>query len=469
MLLNRLKQCTILSTGLLLAACVGLETQPQTPASRPAPVSQQQPTSPLKAIVASEARFQATLIDSAALEQRDSNGMTLLHWAASRGNLEQVESLIAAGLDINARDTSGRVPLHLAALAGDRDPGGAKLQALLQAGAEIDVRSTNEIDATPLITASRFGNAEHVRLLLEAGADPLASTDSGMTSLMRAARYPENDPGLAKMQRLLMAGSDVNAIASENWTVLRTAARYNSADAVRLLLDAGSDPNTSNPEGWGALHIAARYGSPEMIEALLVAGSITNQVTNDGQTPLHLATRNNAHDITKLLLAAGANPNIRNNLGWTPLHRAISHGEAPHVGLLLAGGADPELTTSSNTTPYSLTNNREVPDRELKQSYFAAMGVAPDSSAPSSSAAMPLASALASAAIGRRSLQGASLEDISFFDAARLGAALRTGPDGSSGESTANTQPARQALTNYHTSIMHSRAELELKKQSRRH
>jgi hypothetical protein len=44
-------------------------------------------------------------------------GLTALHYAASGGHDECVEALLAAGADVSAQDSSGRTPLHLAALS----------------------------------------------------------------------------------------------------------------------------------------------------------------------------------------------------------------------------------------------------------------------------------------------------------------------------------------------------------------
>ncbi|CAI5479714.1 unnamed protein product [Closterium sp. Yama58-4] len=49
-----------------------------------------------------------------ALEQRDDEGRTALHWAADRGKLTMTRCLLAHGADVNQTDDEGQTPLHYA-------------------------------------------------------------------------------------------------------------------------------------------------------------------------------------------------------------------------------------------------------------------------------------------------------------------------------------------------------------------
>src|SRR5689334_17597397 len=68
---------------------------------------------------------------------RDRQGRTPLHTAALRGDLAEVEQLIAADAEPSAADNNGFTPLHLAAQEGHT----GAVQALLDAGAEVDRRN----------------------------------------------------------------------------------------------------------------------------------------------------------------------------------------------------------------------------------------------------------------------------------------------------------------------------------------
>jgi ankyrin repeat protein len=65
------------------------------------------------------------------------------------------------------------------------------MKALIAAGANVNARD-NE-GATPLHKAAYASRTEHTRILLEAGADPLAKTDNGRdaTSMARKVKADE--------------------------------------------------------------------------------------------------------------------------------------------------------------------------------------------------------------------------------------------------------------------------------------
>lgn len=110
---------------------------------------------------------------------RDRQGRTLLHAAAFRGDLAEIDQLIVAGADPSAADNKGFTPLHLA--AQENQAGAAR--ALLDAGAEVDRRNRWGNTALSVAVFNSRGRGDLIALLRERGADPMAENAHGQTPL----------------------------------------------------------------------------------------------------------------------------------------------------------------------------------------------------------------------------------------------------------------------------------------------
>jgi len=111
------------------------------------------------------------------LEQRDTDGMTpLLDAANEDDDLSRMKALLAAGADPNAVDDGGRTALHLV-VAHDLSEA---LDLFLDAGVGVD---TDAAGRTPLMHAADRCRADMTKLLLERGADVHARDNAGATAL----------------------------------------------------------------------------------------------------------------------------------------------------------------------------------------------------------------------------------------------------------------------------------------------
>jgi ankyrin repeat protein len=100
-----------------------------------------------------------------------------------------------------------------------------------------------------------------------------AVTRTGVTPLLLAAINA--DPVM--VEALLKAGADPNASLSQGQTILMTAARTGSGEAVRLLLARGADVNAREQIlGETALIWAAAENHPAVIKALVERGADVN-------------------------------------------------------------------------------------------------------------------------------------------------------------------------------------------------
>ena len=113
------------------------------------------------------------------VEARNSKDESPLMMASLHGLLDISKQLIARGADVNK---PGWTPLHYAATRGHV----AVMDLLLENHAYIDAASPN--GSTPLMMAALYGTASAVKLLLEAGADPLIQNEQGLTAIDFAHR-----------------------------------------------------------------------------------------------------------------------------------------------------------------------------------------------------------------------------------------------------------------------------------------
>ena len=99
-----------------------------------------------------------------------------------------------------------------------------EVQDLINAGADVNARNNQGI--TVLMFAAWDGSAEVVELLINAGADINARDDDDMTVLMFAAWSSSAEV----VELLINAGADINAKDDEDWTPLIFAADDNTAE-----------------------------------------------------------------------------------------------------------------------------------------------------------------------------------------------------------------------------------------------
>lgn len=307
----------------------------------------------------------ALLQQGADVNAAQGDGMTALHWAADRGDLEMARMLVYAGAGLEAvtrmaeytplhlasraghgavvralleagsdpaapTGSGGATPLHLAAAAGDAEA----VAALIEHGADVDARE-QRAEQTPLIFAAAQNRVEAIRALLAGGADPsLTTTVVDMVELEESLRGGEQDRVRQQINAQLAARAAQEQKESEE--------EEKPAEAPRPL---SMGQQVAHMGGMTALLHAARQGHARAVEALLDSGADIDQVSADGTTPIFIAALNGHFDLVLALLDRGADPNLANHANGTPLFATINQQWIPKTGY-----AQPNVHLQQNAT-----------------------------------------------------------------------------------------------------------------------
>ena len=186
---------------------------------------------PLKNIVRAFALMFATVLSASAGDPpTGSLGTTELHAAARSSGVAEVEGLLKAGADVNAKNTDGSTPLHAAA---EFNPSPSVLEVLLKAGADVNAKNTD--GWTPLhMAAAKSPTPSVLEVLLKAGADVNAKNTDGSTPLHMAAEF---NPSPSVLEILLKASADPRALDTEGKTPHAVAKPENRDILWKAMMD----------------------------------------------------------------------------------------------------------------------------------------------------------------------------------------------------------------------------------------
>lgn len=293
---------------------------------------------------------------ASAVSPMSRGGLTAFLFAAREGNIQTAKVMLDAGVDINQTDVDttsglvvaimnkqytfakflldrgantniadakGRTALYAAIDMRDEDwtalplrkdldplPAVDLIKAILAHGANVNAALTHPLPGrsgmdfgdvsldegtTPLMRAARSGDAEVMRILLQAGADPKLVTKDGNTALLFAAGIGYRDKQTQ--------GTDEDAL-----------------EAVKVCLAQGMDINQTNTKGENVLHGAANRGSDVLVKFLVEHGAKLDAKSKAGFTPLDIAMGKDSfgalpvpHDSTVALIRTLGGPEGKKN------------------------------------------------------------------------------------------------------------------------------------------------------------
>ena len=292
-----------------------------------------------------------------------------IHDAARHGDLAGVAALLASNPRLASSVAGGgETPLHEAVRYGHLEV----VRQLLEKGANPNARGTNEFSPLHLVHDPAI-----VPILLDAGADPYGTDNSGRTPLQAAVE----EERMEVVQALLEAGQelDLNCVIALGQ---RDLARKMVLENPKLATESAG--NQWHP--WLALirdplHLAASKGDVELVSLLLDCGAKDAQEPgvvfnfSGDLTAFNYAVWGEHLELARYLLERGADPNTGGTYKFhgSLLDATVQVGSPEMVELLLAhgarsGGCDPPLHMAAwldRTEVVQVLLERGMPPDEL--------------------------------------------------------------------------------------------------------
>lgn len=179
------------------------------------------------------------------------NGVgSLLHSAASAGDIDLVRLLVNSHADINIKDAQRGTPLHRTSLPYAY----AIAELLIENGA--DVNAFDENGDTPIHDVARYSSLNLLKLLIENGANVNARNHRFDTPLHCAAGKLSSGAFAIRtdaepiINELIIQGADVNAVNAKGKTPLHIASMSGAENVIDMLLRAGANDEITDSYGY---------------------------------------------------------------------------------------------------------------------------------------------------------------------------------------------------------------------------
>jgi ankyrin repeat protein len=218
----------------------------------------------------------------------------------------------------------------------------------------VQINSTRN---SPLIVATKCGQAETVQFLLDKGANTNAIASGEITALVIAAQK-----GDEKITELLLAhGASVNKPTVNGVTPLIYASHNGHLAVVTLLLKAGADVSVRDEFYYGktAFMTAAEQGHLEIVNLLLNGYVDIHDKIKPDYMGFVCAAREGHVAVVELLMSKGMDVDTQTPLGWTALMSAARHGKKVMVKWLLAHRADKSVKNNEGDTAFNLAKEKK--------------------------------------------------------------------------------------------------------------
>lgn len=315
------------------------------------------------------------------IAMKDDRGYTLLHNAVKEGNKGMVKVLLENGVDVNAVNSDGDTPLHVAVKRKNVDK--KMVDILIKNGADVNAADRkgyipieyifdekyclDRVDGILFesnFTEDIFSLKErfigeilyekndkvkllHVKnrlyilgLLLEKGADlnKVGDMESCFENVMEFMSEHE----VTELFKVLLKSEiklDVNRKFGDR-TLAYYIYSYGNKDTIMLLNKSDYMEDCKDLKSADVMFVDAVFrGDKKKIKLAVRRGADINMNFVGNQTALHIAAFRDKKDIVELLLSLGADADIKNGDDMTALHIACERGNKGILKLLLKHSA----------------------------------------------------------------------------------------------------------------------------------
>jgi ankyrin repeat protein len=310
------------------------------------------------------------------LNARDSDGNTPSHLAAKDGTWDVYDWLNQQGADLDATNNAGETPRRLAMHSTDpfsrfrsnantdifqaiRQDKLESVAAILKSEPGL-LNQANQYGQTPLLAAAQARRTNIIDFLDAQGVkwDPVSAILSGHAEVLRRL--------IAQQPKLVSDAS-----------LLREAAVDGNVTAVEILLAAGADLKATDPYGLSPLGNALLQQHNDVVELLMKRGvaknifdavftgdaetvaaligqdkSLASTADDDGFSVAEVAAAMGKDQILKLLLDKGVSPNFQNpDTGKSLLYAAAEYDQTNTAELLIQRHARLDVKDKDGYSP----------------------------------------------------------------------------------------------------------------------
>ncbi|XP_067660035.1 ankyrin-3-like [Haliotis asinina] len=228
---------------------------------------------------------------------RDDEGKTPVLLAAEQGYLDIVILLEGKGADLSVVDDWGENILHMLTVEGQLN---LAIYLLTQKNVVQNINKKSLTGRTPVMVAALCGQRDLFDILVKYGAD-LTLVDTDGNSILHLACE-----GTVDIVKYLLSNTvvDINARGHLNRTPVLIAAEWGNIETFELLMKQGADMLLVDDDGNGVLLLAVRGGNVDLVQHILVNRIVDITAKNKyGLNAIEIAKESNHNSVYNSLLS----------------------------------------------------------------------------------------------------------------------------------------------------------------------